>query len=506
MTCQTCPANPTQRIQSNDSTEFTDAPDRVLSTLNKDGTRRWLRPKPSPGRLLNARRIVAYSLIILFAALPWISINGKPAILLDLPAREFTFFGATFLPTDTLLLMLFLAGVFVTVFLLTALFGRLWCGWACPQTVYLEFIYRPIERLLEGQPDTKGRLRKQPAGWRIVAKYAIFLAFSLVIAHIFVSYFVGVDNLFQWVRQSPFEHPTAFIIMACVTGLMMFDFSFFREQTCIVACPYGRFQSVLLDRSSLIVSYDPKRGEPRGRLRKAKKGSDVAPPHLGDCIDCHLCVATCPTGIDIRDGLQMECINCAQCIDACNAVMRKIGRPEGLIRYSSQEAIERGRAKLLRPRVVLYPLFLAAITAAFIIVLTGRASADITLLRGTDTPYTMTENDIVRNALRLKLVNRSPETRTYRVELVDMADARIASDELPVTLDSSETRTVALDVLAPPERFDSGRATVRLRVFDRVDFDETHSYRLQGPFGSVRPSADGDSAEGAEHTSGKGDS
>lgn len=328
-------------------------PPRVLATLNDDGSRRWLKPRVSPGRFLSRRRAVAYGLILLFTAIPYIQVGGRPLVLLDLPARRFTIFGVTFLPTDTVLLALFMVSVFVGVFLLTALLGRVWCGWACPQTVYMEFVYRPIERLLEGSP---GRRRKgvlAESGVGKVLKFGAFLVVSLFLAHTFLAYFVGVERLAHWVTRSPLEHPSGFLIVAAVTGLMLFDFGYFREQMCLVACPYGRFQSALLDRSSLIVSYDRKRGEPRGRKTVSLPLVDGAGSARGDCVDCGLCVATCPTGIDIREGLQMECVHCAQCIDACDAVMTKLGMPRGLIRYSSQDAIEGKQARFLRPRVVI---------------------------------------------------------------------------------------------------------------------------------------------------------
>ena len=245
---------------------------RVLSTLMEDGSRRWLHPRLAAGPYLRARRILAYVLIAVFTLLPYLKIGGKPAVLLDLPHREFTIFGFTFLSTDTLLLALALITLVLGICLVTALAGRVWCGWMCPQTVYMEFVFRPIERLFDGPPGARHRPGRKRTTPRTVAKYAVYLVISAYLAHTFLAYFVGVEALAQWVRRSPLEHPVSFLVMLAVTGLMMFDFAYFREQTCIVACPYGRFQSVMLDRDSLIVSYDPRRGEPRGKLGDRKSG------------------------------------------------------------------------------------------------------------------------------------------------------------------------------------------------------------------------------------------
>lgn len=452
--------------------------DRVLSTLNRDGSRRWLFPRLSAGRFLTGRRLVAYALLVLYNALPWITINGKPSILLDLPHREFTFFGTTFLPTDTLLLMLMVAGIFVTVFLVTALFGRLWCGWACPQTVYMEFVYRPIERLFDGPPDARGRRGTRGNTARSIGKYLAFFVVSLHLAHTFLAYFVGAESLFDWTRQSPFEHPTAFLIVAAITGLMMFDFCFFREQTCIVACPYGRLQSVMLDRASLIIGYDRSRGEPRGR-----KPRDVSLPQVGDCIDCRMCVTTCPTGIDIRDGLQMECVGCAQCIDACDHIMDRIGRPRGLIRYSSQEAMEGARRHRFRPRVIAYPVILLVIITAFVTVLMTRSPADITLLRAAGSPYTTRDSGTIANALEVKIVNRREEPQTFSFTAEGIDDLRLEAD--PATIEGGATITVPVTALAPPTVFERGKAVITVTIQNETGYRETIRCRLLGPWGDA---------------------
>lgn len=432
--------------------------ERVLSTLEADGTRRWIKPRVSPGRFFNRRRIVAYALIAIFTLLPYIKINGKPAILLDILNREFTILGYTFLPTDTLLLALFALSVLIAIFLLTALFGRVWCGWACPQTVYMEYVFRPIERLFEGTAGRGGTAKRQVAGWRRLARIVVYFAISFYLAHTFLAYFVGVENLRQWVFGSPLDHPIAFLIVMAVTGLMMFDFVYFREQLCIVACPYGRLQSVLLDRQSLIVSYDERRGEPRGKLKKPEAGEPQ-----GDCIDCEMCVSTCPTGIDIRDGLQLECLHCAQCIDACDAIMTKVGKPTGLIRYSSQEAIEEGRRRLLRPRVILYPAILTVLCTALLVTLTTKSEVDASVLRSAGALHTISEGKVV-NRLQLKLTNRTNQTATYTVAVLDEPRITLRLTEKQLTVEPGRMHRVGLIVYAEPELFVNGTTMVDLVI------------------------------------------
>ncbi len=454
--------------------------EQVLSTLRADGTRRWLNPKPSPGRWLNRRRVVGYGLIALFVSLPHLRLAGKPPLLLDIVHREFTFFGVTLYPTDTYLFALLMLIVFLGLFFLTALFGRIWCGWACPQTVYMELVFRPIERFFHGAPGKK----KKTGSWRTPAKMGVYALLAFVLAHTFLSYFVGTDALREWMTRSPLDHPLSFLLVAGVTGLMLFDFGFFREQMCIVACPYGRMQSVMLDRDSLVIGYDRARGEPRGKLRRAKKDVSLTtlPDEQGDCIDCKMCVTTCPTGIDIRDGLQMECVNCTQCIDACDTVMDKIGKPRGLIRYSSQRALEGDPAHKIRPRMLVYPLIIAGLLTLLVTALAGREPVDVSINRGPGMPYQLLEGDRVGNLVKVKLQTRGQEGGAYTVSVeIDGFDALVTGSPNPVVVPAGELATTSLMISVPAAAFVNQRAAISVVVTDETGERFETPYRLIGP-------------------------
>jgi polyferredoxin len=478
---------------------------RVLATLEQDGRRRWLRPKPSDGPWWRRRLVVAWTLIVLYTVIPWTTVGGMPTILLDLVERKFVFFGAVFRPTETLLFALLFLSVFFGIFLLTAVFGRVWCGWACPQTVYMEFVYRPLERLFLGKAYANPKASVSP--WRRVAMYAVFVVVSAHLANTFLAWFVGADRLTEWIFTStPFQHPVAFAVFAAVTGLMLFDFLFFREQLCALVCPYGRFQSALLDKDSLTVAYDRARGEPRGKgTRRAPRkcggggcggggcggGSKCCseqtaqgpacstatiesqePAPRGDCVDCTLCVQTCPAGIDIRDGLQLECIQCTQCIDACDAVMEKLGRPKGLIRYSSERAIEHAPRKRVRVRLVVYPVILVALLAGVVVLAVNRQPAFVAVLRTQGIPYLVREQGtpaaVVESTVRLRVDNRTRDARSYLVEGAE--GVRLVRAER-MTVERDASAEVDVVVLSEPSDFTVGRRKVALHVRDEAGGD-----------------------------------
>ena len=455
-----------------------EAQEQILSTMNRDGSRRRIRPKVSKGRYHRRRLLTAWGLILGFVLIPIVKLNGKPLMLLDIGQREFTFFGATFLPTDTFLLMLLLFSIFVGIFLITAIWGRVWCGWACPQTVYMEFIYRPLEVFIEGGRNRQIQTDKTGFSGRRLLKHLAFFVVSAFLANTFLAYFVGWDRLLGWMTSSPVEHPAAFFVMLGTTVLMFGDFGWFREQTCILACPYGRFQSVMHDRQSLIVGYDEARGEPRERLRKTKERSG------GDCIDCGLCVTTCPTGIDIRDGgLQMECIACTQCIDACDEVMDRIGKPRGLVRYTSQAELASGKRTFLRPRLVVYSAILLVMFSTLGFSLVGKSTADVTILRGLGAPFSTLPSGEISNQIRIKIANRTGEERSYTFELVDADGLTLVAPENPLTVGPGDAQMTGAFITTQPSSFTNGEIEITLRVFDGVDFDELKPYRLLGPEG-----------------------
>jgi len=397
------------------------------ASLPTDGRREKIQPADVRGRFQRARGVGFAFLIGLWAALPWVRVGGHPALFVDVESHELFLFGLTFNPQDTWLLFFLLSGIGFGLVYATALAGRVWCGWSCPQTVFLEGVYRRIERWTEGPREKRMRRDAGPMTAervaRKVASHAAFGVASLLIAHIVLSYFVSLPKTFAMVRQSPGAHPEAFAWVVVISSVLYLDFAWFREQVCVVLCPYGRLQSSLLDEHSLVVGYDARRGEPRG-----KKGAEGA----GDCVDCKRCVVVCPTGIDIRNGVQMECLACTACIDACDEVMDKLDRPRGLIRYDSMDGLAGKPRRIVRPRVLLYTGLLVIGAVVAFVATRGRSDFEAALLRLPGEPYT-TDGDGVRNGLEVHLVNKRAEAVEYRID-VDPAEGMTALVPMPTVI------------------------------------------------------------------------
>jgi cytochrome c oxidase accessory protein FixG len=380
-------------------------------SIQADGRRVKVRIGDVKGRFTTLRRWIFWSLIAFYAVLPLLKIRGQPVVFLDIVHRRFYLFGGTFNAQDAYLLWPFLAGGLFTLFLLTALFGRVWCGYACPQTVFMEGIFRRLERWLEGPKHLQVARARGPWTWdriwRSGVKHGLFALATLLVSHIFISYFVSLEQLAAWVTEDPREHLTAFLWMASIAGVLYLDFAWFREQTCLILCPYGRLQSALTDDDTITVTYDPGRGEPRGK---------VGTPGAGDCVNCLRCVDVCPTAIDIREGLQLECIACASCIDACDDIMRRLGRSPGLIRYDSLSALNGRRRRRLRPRILLHLGLLVALSVIGGFFIGGRHPFEATLIRQEGAPYFL-DRGLIRNQYFLHVVNKTPQSGHFEITL-----------------------------------------------------------------------------------------
>ncbi|MFN3243956.1 MAG: cytochrome c oxidase accessory protein CcoG [Planctomycetota bacterium] len=434
----------------------------TLFSINEDGSRNVIHPADVKGRFQRIKNALWVVLIGVYLALPWIKIDGNPAFLIDVDARHFYLFGFTFNAQDFWLAFFFVTGLGFTLFVVAALFGRMWCGYACPQTVFLEGVFRKIERWIEGNAHARAKLDKGSVRQKLFRrglKMVVFFLIAALIAHSFVGYFMPVEVLLEAVTSSPGKHPTAFGFVLVATLLMFVNFTWFREQLCIVICPYGRLQGALYDPDTVLVGYDQQRGEPRGPA-----GSSGA----GDCVDCYRCVAVCPTGIDIRNGTQLECVGCANCIDACDDVMGKLGRDKGLVRYDSQRGFETGKRRFLRARVLMYVVLLLLGVSMFTLALTRRRPFEAELQRSGGRPYVV-EGDRVHNVFNLQLINKRPGGRSFAIEAVgpEFAETVIAVQQ--VDLGSLESRRVPVHVFVPLEQFRAGLRSELRVVCDDPD-------------------------------------
>ena len=455
------------------------APNLVsLGSINQDGSKKTLHPSDVSGKFTWGRRWFALLLLIVYVALPWIPVNGFPAVFLDVLNRRFHFMGLTLAVQDLWVGFFLVTGLGFSLFFVTALFGRVWCGWTCPYTIFLEHIYRRIERLIDG--DAAARRKLDAAPWNAqkitkrVLKHGAYVVTSLIIAHIFLSYFVSIKGLYEMMHHSPTAHTVAFGVVMFLTAGLYGAFSWFREQFCVIMCPYGRMQSALSDDHTVIIGYDKKRGEPRG-----KAGTTGA----GDCVNCTRCVQVCPTGIDIRNGLQLECIGCAACVDACDTIMVKLGRKPGLVRYDSMVAFDGGKTKFLRPRIIFYTFLLFAGVAAFSYAASRIEPMRANVLRMQGSPYYVA-NGVLRNQFLMRMINKRSEPRTFTISMQGELPAEFvaAGVDAPVTIPAQGEELKTLMFTMPEASF-KAPFQISLRITDSKDGKvyTTKPFEFSGP-------------------------
>ena len=439
-----------------------------LATADREGRRMWIYPRKVRGPLFNARTWLSWALLAIMFAGPFIRIDGNPLLMMNIVERRFVILGQVFWPQDlpifAVAMLIFLTGIII----FTAAFGRLWCGWTCPQTVLMEMVFRKIEYWIDGDAHQQRALAKAP--WtsskiaRRLGKHAIFLALSFVIGNTLLAYIIGSDELLRIITDPPSQHVKGLAFMVLFTLLFYGIFARFREQACTFICPYGRLQSALLDENSIVVAYDHKRGENRGVLRRSQPPEARRQQGLGDCVDCHQCVTVCPTGIDIRNGTQMECVNCTACIDACDTVMTRIGRPKGLIRYASLNGIERGERLRITPRLVGYTVILAALIALFFYLLFTRSDVQTTLLRAPGALYQQMPNGKVSNLYVVKLVNKTHRDIPVQLRLENIQGTlRVMGQELVVPAEKLIEASVLIEL--DPATAAGGNKNLELGVY-----------------------------------------
>lgn len=382
-----------------------------IATIDEEGKRKWIFPKKPSGPLYEKRKLVSYFLLVFLLAAPFVKINGNQFLLFNILERRFNIFGFPFWPQDFYLFVLsmLIGVVFITLF--TVGFGRVFCGWICPQTIFLEMVFRRIEYWIDGDRNKQMRLDRQK--WdaekirKRVLKWFIFLIISFIIANVFLAYLIGGDKLIKYITEGPFEHTGTLIPLLIFTAVFYFVFAWFREQVCIIACPYGRLQGVLLDNKSIVVAYDYKRGEAENGRKKFRKNEDRKALGHGDCIDCSQCVNVCPTGIDIRNGTQLECVNCTACIDECDHIMESINLPKGLIRFASEDEIEKKEPFKLTARMKGYIAVLTILIGVLAGMLLLRSDVEARILRLPGQLFEHKENGIISNVYTFKLINKT---------------------------------------------------------------------------------------------------
>jgi len=454
-----------------------------LATTDAHGNRVYLYPEDVKGPWKDRRHLFYWFLMVIYLVVPWIYHKGKPLLQIDIFHREFTFFGNTWFGVEPIFMFLVVISSLFFIAFMTSLFGRVWCGWGCPQTVFIQGLFLKIEKLVEGNARKRRELDRGP--WnaekiiRKSIKWIIFTAISLHIAHTFFGYMLGPREVLHMSMKHPGENLGIFIGVMILSGIFLFDFGWFREQFCIIACPYGRMQSVLMDENSLIVAYDQKRGEPRrGQVPREQEG---------DCINCYNCVKVCPTGIDIRRGTQLECIACTMCIDACDNIMEKLKRPKGLIRYSSENELKGQVRKKITPRSIIYAVISLAFVTALTVFLTSSSNLNFQFYRGAEAPFQIVENadgsKTIVNHFTMKVTHQGSAAHIAELEILEPTlkdKIQIVTILRPLKFDKPEVKT-PIFFKFDPKILVNGKLPLKLNVKEEGKVTSTIEVPLVGP-------------------------
>ncbi|NCI45682.1 cytochrome c oxidase accessory protein CcoG [Sediminibacterium soli] len=451
-----------------------------LATLDESGKRKWVYAVQPKGKLYRIRTYVSYAYFLLFFGLPFVEVNGRPLFLFNIPEAKFTLFGKVFWPQDFFIFGLAMVTFIFFIVLFTAAFGRLFCGWVCPQTIFMEMLFRRVEFLVLGSANKQKMLKQQPWTTKkivlVTTKHVLFFLLAFIIANFFLAYVIGIRQLEKIITEPLSGHLIGFSSIIIFSAVFYSVYAFFREQACTVACPYGRLQSVLLDKNSMVVAYDYTRGEPRGHSKQATAG-------FGDCIDCFQCVRVCPTGIDIRNGVQMECVGCTACIDACDDVMIKINKPTKLIRYASENGIAKGEKLHYTTRMKLYTGLCVLMLGILSVLLMTRKDIDATIMRTPGILFQERGTDSVSNLYNIKVVNKTVKDVPLSIRMENTAgDVRIiGKDYIPVAKEGQGSGTFF--VVLPKSSIKTRKTAIELGLYDRNKKIATIKTNFLGPVG-----------------------
>ena len=455
-----------------------------VGTMDDSGKRVWVFPRKPHGKFTNYRNIVAYVLLALFFVIPFLKINGNPLLLINIVERHFFIFGQPFYPQDFFILALGAITSIVFVILFTVVFGRIFCGWICPQTIFLEMVFRKIDYLIEGDRNKQMKLDRQEWNtekiWKRSLKWSIFIIISLIITHWMFMYIVGYQEVFTMIKEGPFNNFTSFLVMIIFTGAFYFTFAWFREQVCTLVCPYGRLQGVLIDKQTINVYYDFKRGENRSKWRK---GEDRKAEGKGDCIDCNQCVVVCPTGIDIRDGQQLECVNCTACIDACDEVMVKTGLPPGLIRYATEDEIEKEIPFQFTTRMKAYSFVLALMVAFMGFLMYNMADVEAKFIKPAGSSFFVRDAKIT-NTYSYTFLNKSNKDKIITIKVLEPQHAEVSlSESNKIKIKKGDITKGTVNISFPVNEIKLSKQNISIGVYDdKGELLDTFKTYFEGPF------------------------